>query len=81
MNNPFSMFGQLSSLFMNKFGTTNDMFSAINGFASQFDPKNSNPEQMARDLVQSGQMSQDQLESLYNMACGVYQMMNGGNRR
>ena len=36
-------------------------------------------QQQAQNLVNSGQMTQEQLGQLYSMAEGIYQMMGGGN--
>lgn len=79
-NNPFSVFGPFANILASKFGNTNNMFNAINGFASQFDPRSSNPEQMAQDLVRSGQMSQDDLNSYYKIGEAIYNMMGVGRR-
>lgn len=79
MNNPFNMFGMLGSLLQMRFGTKENMFGAINNFASQFDPKTTNPEQIARGYVENGQLSQDQFNTIYNISEGIYSMMGGGN--
>ena len=81
MNNPFSMFGPLAGLFSNKFGNMGNMFNTINNFASQYDPRSFNPEQVVNNLVQNGQMSPQQRDMLYNMALGISNMMNGGGQR
>lgn len=81
MNNPFNMFGQFANLFMGKFGNMNNMFSTINDFASQYDPRSFNPEQQVQNLVDSGQMSPQMRDMLYNFALGINNQMNGGGQR
>ena len=81
MNNPFDILGQFAGMFTNKFGNMGNMFNTINGFASQYDPKTFNPQQQAQNLVDSGQMTPEQRDMLYNMACGIANMMGMGGRR
>ena len=81
MNNPFNMFGQFANLFANKFGNMNNMFSTINNFASQYDPRSFNPEQQVNNLVESGQMSPQMRDMLYSFALGISNQMNGGGQR
>ncbi len=81
MNNPFSMLGQFAGMFSNRFGNADNMFNTINHFASQYDPMSFNPEQQVQNLVDSGQMTPQQRDMLYNMAVGINNMMNGGGQR
>ena len=81
MNNPFNMFGQFAGMFSNKFGNMGNMFNTINNFASQYDPKSFNPEQQVQNLVNSGQMTTQQRDMLYNFAVGISNMMGMGGQK
>lgn len=60
-SNPFAMFGNMMN-FMNQF---NQFRQGIQG----------NPQQMVQNMIQNGQMSQDQFQQLSNMANQIMPFM------
>lgn len=60
-NNPFAMFGNMMN-FMNQF---NQFRQGVQG----------NPQQMVQNMIQNGQMSQDQFQQLSNMANQIMPFM------
>lgn len=74
MGNPIFNAMKQQSFNNGPFGNFMGMLSKFNQFKSQF---SGNPQQQVQQLLDSGQMSQEQFERLSNMAKQFQSAMNG----
>ena len=71
----FNAFGSSPQPSRNPFANMSNFMNRFNQFRQSF---NGNPEQMVQQMINSGQMSQEQFDQAADMAKQIMQFMGGG---